>query len=220
MAVSIAWASGVHVDGMASWWGGGGLKVFGAVGDNGAGFLVQAFPAVFLLAGDEEDLLGRAGFAKPGGVEAGNVAEAANGWREQAEVGDVAALVAAAAARFLAEDHDVLGQLPGDGEIEAQPIGAVFDDEGADVAGRKYGAGGDFEGFGEADDGPDGADGLPELLAGERAFLGEPGVAHDLGAGEGPAVVLFMGKRGKGREINAKTRRRSAAKPQGKSNPT
>ena len=61
---------------------------------------------------------------------------------------------------------------------------------------EKTRGGGDFQGFGEADDGPDGADGLPELLAGERAFLGEPGVAHDLGAGQDPAVVLFMGKAG------------------------
>ncbi len=72
--ISIPWASGVHVDGMAICWGGGGLKVFGAVRDNGAGFLIQAFPAVFFLAGDEEDLLGGAGFAEPGGVEVGDVA--------------------------------------------------------------------------------------------------------------------------------------------------
>jgi hypothetical protein len=158
--------------------------------------LIQAFPAVFLLAGDEEDLLGGAGFAKPGGVEKGNVAQAANGWGEETEVGDVPALVAAAAARFLAVDHDVLGQLPGDGQIEAHAIGAVLDDERADVTGRKHGAGGDLQGFGEADDGPDGADGLPELLAGERAFLGEAGVAHHLGAGEDPAVVLFFTEAG------------------------
>jgi hypothetical protein len=181
---------------MAICWGGESLKVFGAVRDGGAGFLVQAFPAVFLLAGDEEDLLGGARFAKPGCVEVGNIAEAANGWGEEAEVGDVPALVAAAAAWFLAEDHDVLVQLPGDGQIEAHAISAVLDDERADVTGREHGAGGDFQGFGEVDDGPDGADGLPELLAGERAFLGEAGVAHDLGAGEDPAVPLFIAEPG------------------------
>jgi hypothetical protein len=181
---------------MAICWGGGGLKVFGAVRDGGAGFLVQAFPAVFLLAGDEEDLLGGVGFAKSGGVERGNIAQAANRRREEAEVGDVPALVAAAAARFLAEYHDVFVQFPEDGQVEPHAIGAVLDDERADVTGRKHGAGGDLEGFGKADDGPDGADGLPELLAGERAFLGEAGVAHHLGAGEDPAVVLFFTEAG------------------------
>ena len=110
--ISIPCASGVHIDKMATCWLGGGLKVFWPVRDGGAGLLIQALPAVFLLAGDKEDLLIGARFAKPGLVEAGNLAPAANRRGQQAEKGDIPALVAAAAARLLAEDHNVLVELP------------------------------------------------------------------------------------------------------------
>ena len=61
---------------------------------------------------------------------------------------------------------------------------------------RKRRASGDLQGFREAYDGVHGTDGLPALLAGQRPFLGEAGVAHDLGAGEDPAVLLFRAEPG------------------------
>jgi hypothetical protein len=89
---------------------GGGLKGFWRFRDGG--LQIQSLPAVFFLAGDEEDLLTGARFAKLGLVEAGNLAPAANRRWQQAEVGDVPAFVAAAAARLLAEYHNVLVQFP------------------------------------------------------------------------------------------------------------
>jgi hypothetical protein len=175
---------------------GGSLRVFWPFRDGCAGLQIESLPAVFFLAGDDEDLLARGWFAKLGLVEAGNLAEAANRRWQEAEVRDVAAFVAAAAARFLAEYHDVLVQFPGNGQIEPHPIRAVLNHERADITAGKHGASGDFEGFREAHDGPDGADGLPELLARQRFFLGEAGVAHHLGTGHDPAVVLFRAQPG------------------------
>jgi hypothetical protein len=91
---------------------GGGLKGFWRFRDGGAGLQIQSLPAVFFLAGDEEDLLTGARFAKLGLVEAGNLAPAANRRRQEAEIGDISAFGAAAAARLLAEYHNVLVQFP------------------------------------------------------------------------------------------------------------
>jgi hypothetical protein len=52
-----------------------------------AGFVVWGFPAIFLLAGDDEDPLAYPRFAKAGSVELCNITQAGLwGW-EQAQVG-------------------------------------------------------------------------------------------------------------------------------------
>ena len=98
--------SGVHIGNMATCWLGGSLKLLWPFRDRGAGLQIQSLPAILLLAGDDEDLLARARFAKLGLVEPGNLASAANRRRHQADVGDIPALVTTAAARLLAEDHN------------------------------------------------------------------------------------------------------------------
>src|ERR1035437_5916704 len=175
---------------------GASLKLLWPFRDSCAGLQIQSLPAIFFLAGDDEDLLAGARFAKLGLVEAGNLAQAANRRRQQTEVGDVPALVAAAAAWLLAEHHNVLVQLPRNRQIKPHPIQAVLTHQPPHIAARKHWASGDFQGFREAHDGPHGTDGLPELLARQRPFLGEPGVAHRLGTGKGPAVMLFIVKLG------------------------
>ena len=62
--------------------GGLGLAGLGRRGDDGAGDLVLGFPAVLLLAGDQEDLLAGPGLAKPGGVLGGDIALAVDGGGE------------------------------------------------------------------------------------------------------------------------------------------
>ena len=70
--------------------------------------MVCGFPAVLLLAGDDEDPLAYPRLAIAGSVEVRNVAQAGlRGW-ERAQVGDVAPLSSAGAARRLAKHHDVL----------------------------------------------------------------------------------------------------------------
>src|ERR1035441_96993 len=81
----IPWTSGVHIDKIAICYFGGGLKVFWPFRDGGAGLEIQSLPAVFFLAGNDEDFLAGARFAKLGLVEAGNLAQAGN--RRRQEVG-------------------------------------------------------------------------------------------------------------------------------------
>src|ERR1035441_378528 len=178
--VSIPCASGVHIGNMATCYLGGSLKLLWPFRDSGAGLQIKSLPAILFLAGDDEDLLAGARFAKLGLVEVRNLAKAANRRRQQAEVGDIPALVAAAAARLLAEYHNVLVQLPRNHQIKPHPIRAVLSHQPPHVTARKHRAHGDLQGFRQAHDSPHGADGLPELLARQRRSLGEPGVGHHL----------------------------------------
>ena len=68
----------------------------------------------------------------------------------------------------------------------------VFNDERADWVGLKDDGGRGLEVQREPYEGPDAADGLPELLAAQGSLLAEPRVAHHLGAGVGPAVPLCL----------------------------
>jgi hypothetical protein len=98
------------------------LAVCRFIRDDFMGFVVEALPAVLLLAGDDEDPLACRGFAKPGSVECRDVAQAGLRGREQAQVGDVTPLSSAGATGGLAKDHDVLGHCRGN--IQEQPDAA------------------------------------------------------------------------------------------------
>jgi hypothetical protein len=76
--LSIRSASGVHIGNLAICWRGSSLKLLWRFGDSGARLLIQSLPAIFFLAGDDEDLRAGARLAKLGLVEAGNLAQAAN----------------------------------------------------------------------------------------------------------------------------------------------
>lgn len=76
--------------------------------DNRIGDVIRAFPAVFVLAGDDKDLLPGPGFAKTGDVGSGDVALAAGCRSQQAQVTDPAVLHSSRTARGLAIEHDVL----------------------------------------------------------------------------------------------------------------
>jgi hypothetical protein len=113
--LSIPCASLVHRHLVRQSSGGGGLLVGRFIRDDFVGFVIEAFPAVFLLAGDDKDPLACRGLAEAGDVESCDFAQAGLGGGNQAEVGDVPALSTAGTARGLAEDHDVLGHGAGDG---------------------------------------------------------------------------------------------------------
>ena len=117
--------------------GGDGLLHGRFRGDDFAGFVIEGFPAVLLLAGNDKDPLADIGFAEPGGVEGRDIDQAGLRGAEEAEVGDVPALSAAGATRRLAEDHDVLGY--GSGNVHEQPDAVVVigDDQLADRAGAE-----------------------------------------------------------------------------------
>jgi hypothetical protein len=82
-------------------------------------------PTILLLPGADEDSLARLGFSIPRHVQLRDVALPAHGRRQQAQVGRVAALPAARAARGRAKDHDVLDHRPGNPQREAQPAVVV-----------------------------------------------------------------------------------------------
>jgi hypothetical protein len=79
------------------------------------GFLIETFPTVLLLAGNDKDPLAYRGFTKPGDVESRDFAQAGLRGGKQAQVGDVPPLSSSGTARGLAEDHDVLGHGAGNG---------------------------------------------------------------------------------------------------------
>ncbi len=54
--------------------------------DEGAGYVIRAFPAVLVLAGDRKDLLPGAGLAEPGHIGGGDVALAVGRGAQQAQV--------------------------------------------------------------------------------------------------------------------------------------
>jgi hypothetical protein len=87
--------------------------------------MVEGFPAVLLLAGDDEDLRAGAGFAIAGNVGNGDVAEAVHRGRQQTEVGEVPALVSATAAWGLAGDRHVFTERTRHPDIEADAVTGV-----------------------------------------------------------------------------------------------
>ncbi len=147
------------------------------------------FPAVLLLAGDDEYFLATGRLAEPGGVEGGNVALAVGGRREQAEVADAAMLRSAAAARGLAEEHDVFGHRAHRQQQAHAGFGVVDDRELADGAGGEHDRGGWFGHRGLADAAQGAVDFDPELLAAQVPVLAEPGVAGGVEGGGDPAVA-------------------------------
>ena len=157
----------------------------GVRGDDLVGDPVQAFPAVFLLAGEDEDLLADGRLAIPGEVEGGDVAQAGLRGREQAQVGDVAALGAAGAAGCLAKDHDVLIDRGGDLQEEANARLAVGDEQLADGVGAKADRGRGLVKVREANAGTGGVDAFEVDLAGVGA-----GFAEALGTNEPKADSL------------------------------
>ena len=68
---------------------------WGFWGDDFGGYVVEGFPAVFLLAGDDEDAFAGAGFAIAGGVDACYFGHSAGRGGKEVEVGNIPAFAAA-----------------------------------------------------------------------------------------------------------------------------
>ena len=82
---------------------------------------------------------------------------------------------------------------PGHRQQQADAVRVVGDDQLADRVGSEGNARGRVRESGGADAREDALHPLVELLRGKGA-LAKPGVAHDLGGGVGPAVLLFVGQ--------------------------
>jgi len=119
---------------MGSWGSAGIWTVRGP----GCEFRVLGFPVVFLLAGDDEDALVGAGLAIAGSVQVGDIAPAGDWRRQEAEVGDVAALASARVAGFLAKDHHVFAEVALHPQQQADAGPAVFDHQLTNGAGAEY----------------------------------------------------------------------------------
>ena len=158
------------------------------------GFLIEIFPAVFLLTGDDKDPLAYRRFAEAGGVESCDFAQAGLCGRDQAEVGDVPALSSTGVTGRLAKDHDVLSHGAGDGQEQPDAVVVVGDDQLADgVRAEDNGVGGKKEHV-QAKAGAGAVDALEMLLASQGAGFAEALGALDSGSGLAPGVALGLGK--------------------------
>ena len=106
------------------------------------GFLIETFPAVLLLAGDDKDPLPCRRLAIAGDVEICDVAQASLRGGDQAQVGDVAPLSSAGATGCLAEDHDVFGNGAGNVQEQMDAVVVIGDDQLADGVGAEDHGGG------------------------------------------------------------------------------
>ena len=70
--------------------------------DDFVGFLIETFPAVLLLTGDDKDPLAYCRFAEPGNVESRDFAQAGLRGGKPAQVGDVPPLSSAGATIYTA----------------------------------------------------------------------------------------------------------------------
>ena len=110
--------------------------------DDLGGLLVIVFPAVLLLAGYDEHPFARARRAIPRNIHGRDIAQSVLGGGQQAQIGDVASLPPARAARRLAKDHDVFGHRCGDFQPQPNPAFVVGDEELADGVPVKHNRGG------------------------------------------------------------------------------
>ena len=116
--------------------------MLGLGGDDRSGLLVVIFPAVLLLAGDDEYPFTEAGRAIPRNIHGGDIAEPILRGGQQAEIRNVAPFPPARAAGRLAEDHDVPGYRCGHDQPQSNPAFVVGDEELPDGVRAKHDRGG------------------------------------------------------------------------------